>query len=224
MKLLIVAATSFEIDPLLKQLHIVGKTSRNFISGTYKNLEIDFLITGIGMTATAYYTGKALNDSYDVALNMGICGSFNRNLDLGDVVNVYEDSFSELGAEDGDVFLSLDELKLEGVTKITNEKYGSLNQVIELLPRVTGITVNSTHGNESSIGKAVARFHPYTESMEGAAFMFACENENIPYVQLRAVSNYVERRNRESWNIPLAIENINKKVLEILDAFVEQAQ
>jgi futalosine hydrolase len=223
MKLLIVAATPFEIDPLLKQLGIAGKTNSRFISCTYKNMEIDFLITGIGMTATAYYTGKVLNDSYEAAINMGICGSFNRNLGLGDVVNVYEDSFSELGAEDGDVFLSLEELKLEGVTKITNEKYGSLNQVIGLLPRVTGITVNATHGNESSIEKVFARFHPYTESMEGAAFMFACENENIPYVQLRAVSNYVERRNRESWNIPLAIENINKKVLEILDAFAEQA-
>jgi futalosine hydrolase len=53
--------------------------------------------------------------------------------------------------------------------------------------------------------------------MEGAAFMFVCELENIPYVQIRAVSNYVEKRNREAWNIPLAIVNLNKQVFEIID-------
>src|SRR6185369_7024934 len=148
----------------------------------YKKLEIDFLITGVGMVSTAYYTGKVLNDTYDVAFNLGICGSFNKNLDLGSIVNIYEDCFSELGAEDGEAFLSLEDLKLEGITKISNNKQGSLNHIIELLPKVTGITVNTTHGNEKSIEKAFQKFHPYVESMEGAAFMFVCENERIPYI------------------------------------------
>jgi futalosine hydrolase len=56
------------------------------------------------------------------------------------------------------------------------------------------------------------------ESMEGAAFMFACEIEDIPYVQIRAISNYVEKRNKEGWNIPLAIENLNRKIMEIIDS------
>ena len=63
------------------------------------------------------------------------------------------------------------------------------------------------------------KFHPNTESMEGAAFMFVCENEGIPYAQIRGVSNFVEKRNKENWNIPLAIENVSKKVFEILNEF-----
>jgi futalosine hydrolase len=54
--------------------------------------------------------------------------------------------------------------------------------------------------------------------MEGAAFMFACDQERIPYLQVRAVSNLVEKRNRDRWNIPLAIENLNKKIIEFLDS------
>lgn len=219
MKLLIVAATRPEIEPLLSQSVLRTSQGGHFLSCTYKKLEIDLLITGIGMVATAYYTGKALNDSYDAAINMGICGSFNRNLEPGDVVNVYEDSFAELGAEDGDAFLSLEAMGLEGVATVSNRKYGALSSTIELLPKVTGITVNTTHGSDASIEKVFSRFHPYVESMEGAAFMYACDNENIPYVQIRAVSNYVERRNRESWKIPLAIGNLNKKIIEVLDAF-----
>ncbi len=224
MKILIVSATNFEMHPLLNQMG-VGSSAEHFISLKYKNSEIDILITGMGMVPTAYYVGKKLNASYDFALNTGICGSFNANLEIGDVVNITSDCFSELGAEDGDTFLTLDELNLKGAPTVINNGSHSRRDffskhLIELLPKVNGITVNTVHGNENSIEKAVHKFHPIVESMEGAAFMFACEQERVPYAQIRAVSNYVERRNKESWNIPLAIENLNKKVLEILDDLI----
>jgi futalosine hydrolase len=218
MKLLIVSATRFEIAPLLEQMEMINDSGGKLISSRYKDLEIDFLIAGAGMVATAFYAGKILNDSYDAAFNVGICGSFNRNFNIGDVVNVYEDCFSELGAEDDLEFITLQELNLEGVTTIINNKYGSLNSIIEVLPKVNGITVNKVHGNDHSIEKVFQKFHPMVESMEGAAFMFACEIEDIPYVQIRAISNYVEKRNKEAWDIPFAIENLNKKVLEILNS------
>lgn len=218
MKILIVSATKFEIEPLLKQMYSNAVVNRKLLHCKYRELEIDFLITGVGMVATAYYSGKAINDSYDAAFNLGICGSFNSNLEIGTVVNVYEDCFSELGAEDGDAFLSLEDLKLEGVTKIRNSN-GAMSIEIEKLPKVNGITVNTTHGNERTIEKVSQGFHPIVESMEGAGFMFACENERIPYVQIRAVSNFVERRNKDSWNIPLAIKNLNDTFIKILDSF-----
>ncbi len=219
MKILIAAATRFEVLPLLNQMESNRILSNNLIICSYKKTEIVFLITGVGMTATAYYTGKYLSDEYDMAINAGICGSFNRNLEIGSVVNVYEDCFSELGAEDGNSFLTLEDLKLNGVSKISNIKFKINNSVIEMLPKVNGITVNTVHGNELSIEKVIHKFHPIVESMEGAAFMFACENEGIPYLQIRAVSNYAEPRNKETWNIPLAVENLNNKISEILNSF-----
>ncbi|CAN5550505.1 futalosine hydrolase [soil metagenome] len=216
MKILIVSATKFEIAPLLEKMDSIQSADGGLLLGKYKKLEINFLITGVGMVATAYHTGKILDKTYDAAFNIGICGSFNRNFELGTVVNIYEDTFSELGAEDGGDFLTLEDLKLSGISKIVNQS-GALHSIIEAIPKVTGITVNTSHGNEESIKKVYEKFHPYVESMEGAAFMFVCENENIPYAQIRAVSNYVEKRNRETWNIPLAIENLNKQVLEILN-------
>jgi futalosine hydrolase len=219
MKVLIVSATRFEVEHLLNQMDNISLETGRLISSVYRDIEIDYLITGVGMTATAYYSGKVIDDTYDAAINVGICGSFNRNIEIGAIVNVYEDCFSELGAEDGDAFLTLNELGLEGVTKISNSKLQISNSVVELLPKVTGITVNTSHGNESSIEKVIEKFHPYVESMEGAAFMMVCESERIPYLQIRSVSNYVERRNKESWNIPLAIKNLNAEVIKILNEF-----
>lgn len=199
----------------------MGGKLKQYVYGPH---EVDVLCTGIGMTATAFYLGKTLSGRYDLSVNLGLAGSFNRNLALGDVVNVYSDRFSELGAEDGDDFLTVAELNLPDDNAflfasgelVNNSNFHS--KVIEELPKVNGITVNTVHGNESSIERTSSRFHPMVESMEGAAFLYCCKAEGIPCLQLRSVSNYVERRNKDAWNIPLAIENLNKKAIEILNS------
>jgi futalosine hydrolase len=96
-------------------------------------------------------------------------------------------------------------------------KWDLTHPIIDKLPKVNGITVNMVHGNEDSIAKVFQLFHPITESMEGAAFLYACRMENIPCLQLRSISNYVEKRNREAWNIPLALQNLHKTIFSIYE-------
>ena len=62
------------------------------------------LTTGVGMVATAAWCSQALAQTrYDLALNFGMCGSFDRALELGTVVHVRSDRIAELGAEDGEL-------------------------------------------------------------------------------------------------------------------------
>ncbi len=221
-KILIIAATGKEIEPFLKKMKVNEPELFDTEDFKYKKLKISVLITGVGMVVTAMDTVAILSEeSFDVAINVGLCGSFNRNLEIGTVVNVYKDTFSELGAEDGDEFLSPSKLKLDAITSIENldQNEEIVNYQIDLLPKVNGITVNTVHGNEKSIEKVVKRFHPMVESMEGASFMLACDDFGVPNFQIRAVSNYVEKRNKKAWNIPLAVKNLNEKLIEILDAF-----
>ena len=204
MKILITAATKEEISLL------------NGIKS--KNHELDFLISGVGMVATAYsLTGQLKNNHYDLAINCGIAGSFDRSIQIGEVVTVKEDIFSELGAENGNDFLSLDQIGLQGKNSFKNTFL--LNAVsMSLLREVRSITVNTIHGNDPTINTVINRFQPQIETMEGASFFFVCENENIPSLQLRSISNYIEKRNRESWNIPLAIKNLNKTLIKIISS------
>jgi futalosine hydrolase len=222
LNILIVSATEAEVMPLLKELSFrkVNDYEFNNLYGTEFSHEIDIelLITGIGMTATAFHLGRILDDNYDLVLNAGLAGSFNRNLDLGTVVNITEDHFADLGAEDGDGFLTLKEMKLEGAQSFLNNAALN-NRVLDLLPKVNGITVNTVHGNEQSIEKVFRRFRPMTESMEGAAFLFAAQTAKVPCAQVRAISNFVEVRNRDAWNIPKAVENLNRTLTEIIRAF-----
>jgi futalosine hydrolase len=89
--------------------------------------------------------------------------------------------------------------------------------MIDLLKSVKGITVNTVHGNEAAIEKVRQLYKPDVESMEGAAFFAACKGTAKNYVQIRAVSNYVEKRDKSKWQMPLAIKNLN----DFLIAFIQ---
>jgi futalosine hydrolase len=86
------------------------------------------------------------------------------------------------------------------------------------LRRVGGITVNTVHGNERTIAAVRERFHPDVESMEGAAFMYASLVAGVPFAQVRAVSNVVERRNRGAWKIEQAIDALGERAVSLLES------
>lgn len=200
MKILIVSATKTEIQPIIDYFG--------------DNRHVDHLVTGVGMVATAFSLGHhfAKQHDYDLVLNAGIGGVFDRNIALGEVVIIKEDTFSEFGAEDGEGFLTMENLGFGPCTFYSIDA----NNVFSKLKKVSAITVNQVHGNDASIKKITERLHPQLESMEGAAFFFACHQHQIPCFQIRAASNYVETRNRENWKIELAIHNLNKLLIEFI--------
>ncbi len=223
MKILLVSATTFEIRPLLSQLVFQGSDNDQISHYRCRNAAVDVLITGIGMVATSFYLGKQLHAaSYDVAINAGICGSFRESIPIGKVVRITQDYIPELGAEEGEQFHSITSLGLLDPDTppyrkgrlISDPKIGS--PTLTTLPKATGITVNTIHGNAGSIEKIKLHCDPDTESMEGAAFFYACLLTEVPCVQVRSVSNFVEVRDKSRWNVELALKNLNKSVGNIL--------
>ena len=188
------------------------------IRNTYgiENPNTEILITGVGMIATAFALGRRLaTNQYDLAINLGIAGSFNRQIALGTIVEISEDTIAELGAEDDLDFLPVSKL---GFGEETFRATAALSEYRgnSALHQATAITVNTVHGNEASIQKVVKRLQPQLESMEGAAFFYACKMAGVPCMQIRAVSNHVEKRDRANWQIGLAIKNLNTFAIDFL--------
>ena len=189
MKILLVAATNQEIN-------------NDLFSSK------DILITGVGMMNTCLNLVNKLSDTnYDLVINMGVAGSFNSEIKIGDVVEVVEDIFSEIGFEDGDIFSEFTNFEIKNTFVIE----GRTN-----LKKVKGITVNTVHGNQNSIDEIVSRVNPDIESMEGASVFMVCNNFNVTCIQIRSISNKVEKRNTENWNLTLAIENLNSTVKQLI--------
>ena len=207
MKILLVAATWPEIALLATHFQL---PEQDFV----KTGSFDLLITGVGMTATAYALGKHLSSNYKLVLNLGIAGSFDRSIPLGAVVNVTSDEFSELGAENGADFLSIDQMGF-GTAKYTAAN-NLLHEDVARLQKVHGITVNRVHGHAHTIEQVLQQSKPVTESMEGAAVLYCCHQAALPCLQIRSISNYVEPRNKENWQMPLAIKHLNEWAIGFL--------
>lgn len=224
MNILVVAATPFEIAPLLDYLNANFKKDSSIVFS--KNpLKIHVLVTGIGLTHTAYALGRYIGSTQiDWAINLGIAGALDKNLELGKVVVVEEDAFADLGIEQADgSFQDLFEAELFEANQAPFKDKNLVNTSIDesqFLTKVKGISVNKVHGFAPSIEK-IKSYYPTAqiESMEGAAFHFVCLQEKIPFLQIRSISNYVETRDKSNWNIPLAIEELNKVAIDILESF-----
>lgn len=196
MRTLIVAATEAEIAPSIPFL------TRN---------KVDFLVTGVGMVATAFKMGHFLKDkSYDLLLNAGIAGTFDTQQPLGTVFRVTSDSIFQFGAEDDETFIPIEQLGFGNGTFYEQLPDIPLTHAIHDLDSIDAITVNTVHGRSASISTVLhAREAPLLESMEGAAFFYAAQALGMPRVQIRSVSNIVEKRNSANWDIKLAISQLN---------------
>jgi futalosine hydrolase len=224
MKILIVAATNFEVLPLLNEL---PKLFEEVKEGLFRNKkdEIRVLITGVGMMHTAFALGNVLaNYKADFAINMGIAGAFDRDLQIGDVVHVVAEFPADLGVEQADgSFQDVFEMGLVEQNQppyINSRLYNPAISGFDFLPPVHAITVNKVHGNEESIQYIQQKYKADVETMEGAAFFHACLQMKVPFIQIRSISNYVESRNKDNWNIPLAIDNLNRVVGDVLETLL----
>lgn len=216
LRILYVTATAAEADTLKGIIAVKPALGNNF--------EILSLVTGVGSVASAWALKNwfAVNGKPDLAINAGIAGSYNEELNAGDIVMPYVDCFADAGIEDRENFITLFEA---GLTKANEFPYkdGHLysdpayfNKLKDIIKPVKAITLNTATGSETSKAKWMKKFNPDIETMEGATFFYICTLEEIPFLAIRAISNKVEPRNRSSWNIALALNNLSEKLIEIL--------
>lgn len=224
MRILLLSSTSLETEFLQSKLKTVKKPDKNFGKYQYKDHNVDLLITGIGCASTTYMLMKSINtEKYDFIIQVGIAGSYTNKYKIGGVVNVISERFADQGVEDKDKFFTLFE---KGITSPEKFPYtgGKLvnplnfdKEIIKDIPSVSGITVNRVTGNRETISMYRKKFNPDVESMEGAPFFYICIMEEIPFIELRGISNFVEERNRKSWSVKSAVNSSNETLLEILD-------
>lgn len=191
-------------------------------SGVYikNDLRISASVCGVGLVNTAIHTTKLMMQDTDLIILVGLAGSFNKELQLGAVVNVTEETFGDLGAEEKDgSMLSMFDLQLmnpnqypftEG--KIINSGAADFN----FLAKATSVSVNKVTGSQASIDFIQKKYPVDIENMEGAAFFQVCKLYRRKFLELRAISNYVEPRNREVWQIDLALKNLSEVVISII--------
>ena len=196
MKILLVAATDFEI------------------SGLESNDIFDVLIGGVGVPATIFNLQKKLvtNHNYSHILQIGFGGihrdSLNtNNWHLGDLIAISKDAFGDIGALENNSFKTVTDMGLSKQDNwIVNTNIETLNS--KKLPVGTAVTCNTITDNNHIISPLRNYWNADIESMEGAAVHYVCNAYNMPFLQIRALTNIIGDRNKNNWKIKTATENI----------------
>jgi len=208
MKIIITSATEFE----------VAVSKQKIINN--KGLNISFVVTGVGMLATAINLSKIIYEQQpDFIIQAGIAGCFDTSILLGKTVLVEEEFLGDLGVEENGKWKDVFDLGLIKSSTKPFKKKGIINAEIKEfnyldLPTVKSVTVNQISTDKNHIQQLIKKYNPCIETMEGAALHYVCNLYKIPYLQIRSISNYIGERDKSKWKIKLAIENLNQHLLK----------
>lgn len=213
MKILVCAATVMEITPFLNEYNT-----------SFPAESVDVLITGIGLTATAYSLTKYLSlKKPELIIQAGVGGCFDKNLQLGSVLAIEQETIADESVIELKRLKTLFDLKLVPQDRFPYTKGWLVNPDKQLLKKtklkiVKGISINEITTSKQKVDFYRKAFNPVVESMEGAAFHYTCLMESIRFLQIRSVSNYIAERNKKRWNMKESIINLNKELLRLLQS------
>lgn len=211
--ILLVAATAHEISPCIEWL------------GAQRKIQADVLISGMGLTATAYHLTRQLSmKKYNGVIQAGVAGCFDLSVPLGSVVAIKQDTIADQSVVELEKLKTLFDLKLVPANRYPFKNGWLVNFNKELLNKsglksVKGISVNQITTSPSMIKFYKQMFQPVIESMEGAAFHYVCLMENIPFLQIRSISNYIGERNKKKWDMSNSISNLNETLIRMINNY-----
>lgn len=208
------AATSREIAPTIDYLN-----SNGFM---VNDQTLNLLISGVGLLSSSYaLTSRIFNQSPELVIQAGIAGSFTDAYPPASTVLIQEEVLGDSGVFEDGMFKDIFDLKLANGNNepFINKKL--VNPTCQRwknasLPFVTGVTVNEITTDEKRIEQLKEKYGADIESMEGAALHFVCLQQKISFIQIRSVSNYVGERNKSSWKMEEAINQLNKTLITFL--------
>ena len=217
MRVIITAATNGEWMPSFQKINPA-------YAGTNKRFSVGFHESGIGLLASSVSLMKMfVQETPSLIIQVGIAGCFDKKIPLGKVFAVKDDFAGDIGVMENKVWKDLFDLKFDKPNDAPYEKKSLPNPWLSQynllkLPTKKGVTVNTISTDKNKIDLYGGRYKATLESMEGAALHYMGRDLNIPFIQIRAVSNYVGERNKAKWNMQEAIYNLNETLLQYLDA------
>lgn len=232
----IITSVFFEGTMFSSMFKPIGKTIPGhpaFYAGTVAGNGVVCGISGMGKTNAAHAVTVFIEKfSPSCMVNFGIGGAYpSSGLSVGDIAVTEKEVYADEGVLLKDGLHSFEKIGIP-LLKICGRKYfnefpadkrfskTALKAAETVAPCKSGVflTVSACTGTAKRAMELDGKFSPICENMEGAAVAHVCLIYGIPFVGLRGVSNIVEDRDKDKWDINLATENCQKVVLQFLRA------
>lgn len=230
--IVVAAATPIElrafVAPLVENLPPLPKEGESVtIRAAGKGVAL--LVTGIGPLNAAYSLGRALGDGgrFQGVINVGIAGSYDcQQLPLGAVAVASEEYFPDYGAQ----FEDRVEHEAVGLAQAKGPEGGvwerislypraaaealslapQAREALEEIPQVPFLTSGLVSGSPE-VGQARKERHGVlVENMEGFALALGSLRAEMPFLEIRAISNPCGTGDKEQWDKRTALNALGK--------------
>lgn len=169
------------------------------------------VVSGVGLTATAYATLKVIHERRPSLLILaGIAGMYPQaGLAIGEVVLVSSEVEGDLGFFTPQGFTHLAQLPLEMAFERRHTLHCPHLPAASPLRRARSLSLNA------ALAPFVDSSEVEIENMEGAAFFHVCLQENVPFIELRAISNVVQP-GHDDWDMDGAVSALHAALHQLL--------
>ena len=227
--LLLVSATEIEsatVRTALGDDKATQHTGKTVVVGTLCDWRCTLIHTGIGSVNAAHALTCQLEGQLpDLVIQFGIGGAYvPTGLPIRTVVLATEEIYGDVGVVTPEGWRPADEI---GIPLVHGDPphfncFPLDSRLVSTAAEICGaqcgpfVTVSQCSGVQA-IGDALhARFNALCESMEGAAAAHICTLYDVPFLEIRGISNLVEDRDPTRWDIPGASDAAQSALIKII--------
>ena len=182
----------------------------------FQHPDVTTVVSGVGLTATAYATLKAIQQHKpDVLILAGVAGVYpHAELQIGDVVLVESEVEGDLGFFTPEGFPHLAHLPLD----MAFERRHTLPcpQLPDGFARAKSASLNAALAPFVDTGEVEI------ENMEGAAFFHVCLQEGQRFVEIRAISNVV-KLGHDDWDLTGSVRALTDGLYRLIEVLQQQS-
>src|ERR1039457_6495219 len=237
---LIIAAVPREVALLERSLESPSRSKLSVfptLDGIVGNMPVLICVSGIGKSNAAA-AAAAMIERYQpqLVISTGCAGAYpGSGLSIGDLAVASEEVLGDEGVITSAGWQDLHMMKMpylvQGEQRFYNEiplSAAAVEKAVQLadqcgigLVRGRFVTVSTCSGTDRHGEELVRRFNAISENMEGAAVALTCLRYGVDCLEVRGISNLVEERNMDTWDIGRAVEAAQHFVVRYLKAMQE---
>ena len=238
LEVLLLSATAFEQDLLAARLdekveqQVAGRPWRR---GCLAGREVLLVQGGIGAVNTAHALTCVLQVHQPaLVLQAGVGGAYPAaGLGIGDLALATEENYGDLGVRTPAGWQSAELIGIPVLRQeasyfnrfpLDPEHVARAEQILTTweggassLRSGPFVPVQECSGLASLGEERAARFSGLCENMEGAAAAHLCRLYQVPFIEVRGISNLVEDRRREGWDLPIASRRAQEAALKLIE-------
>ena len=239
-EILLLTATEFEQAEIVARMEWVAEqrvVGRRWLDGELEGRSVRVVETGMGGVNAAHALTCVLQVWRPaLVLQLGVGGAYPESgLRVGDVGLASEENYGDLGVRTSEGWqpaeligipvLERGESRYFNRLPLEREWVKAAGEVLvgvdwegEEVGVKSGpfVTVQECSGTDALGMERARRFAAICENMEGAAVAHLCLAYGLPFLEVRGISNLVEDRRREAWDLPLAAQRGQRGGLALL--------